>query len=159
MTFIFMASFLVGVGLNCYTFSAHDGLTAIGQTGGYLPLAYLLEYWGRLSGAADLTGWILFIGACVIPFVVTIVRFPSAADEEVFLSYSTGMVFFFCVIVSLMQSCPIPELWFWSYSDRISPYLLSVGVLLTIVTTNGITHAPMKSIQPVRSAAPENRAQ
>ncbi len=137
MTFIFMASFLVGVGLNCYTFAAHNGLAAIGESSGYLPLAYLLEYWGRLSGAADLTGWILFIGACVIPFVVTIVRFPSAADEEVFLSYSTGMVFFFCVIVSLMQSCPIPELWFWTYSAHISPYLLSVGILFAATTVAG----------------------
>ena len=137
MTFIFMASLIAGIALNCWTYSSHGGLTAIGETAGAVPLAYLLGYWGRLAGAADLTGWILFIGACFIPFVVTIVRFPSAADEEVFLPYSTGIVFLFCGVVSLLQSCPIPELWFWSYSSHISPYLLSTGVLFAAMTVAG----------------------
>ena len=137
MTFIFMASLIFGVGLNCWTYIHHNGLTAIGESVGSIPLAYLLGYWGRFSGAADLTGWILVIGACIIPFVVTIVRFPPAADEEVFLSYSTGMVFLFCGAVALAQSCPIPELWFWSYSRHISPYLLSVGILLAAVALAG----------------------
>ena len=137
MTFIFMASFIVGILLNCWTYVAHGGLDAIGETVGSIPLEYLLAYWGRLSGAADLTGWILLIGACLTPFIVTIVRFPSASDEEEFLSYSTGMVFFFCCIVAILQSGPIPELWFWTYSGHISPYLLQVGVLLAAVTVAG----------------------
>lgn len=137
MTFIFMASFIAGVLLNCSTFVSHGGLDAIGETVGYIPLEYLLAYWGRISNAADLPGWILLIGACITPFVVTIVRFPSASDEEVFLSYSTGMVFFFCGIIAILQSFPIPELWFWTYSSHISPYLLSVGVLLAAVTVAG----------------------
>ena len=137
MTFIFLAAMIFGIGLNCWTFVAHGGLAAIGESPGYIPLHYLLSYWGRLSGAADLTGTILFIGACVIPFVVTMVRFPAAADEEVFLSYSTGMVFLFCGAVALMQSGPIPELWFWTYSKHLSPYLLSVGTLLASITLAG----------------------
>ena len=137
MTFIFMASFIVGILLNCWTYVAHGGLDAIGETVGSIPLEYLLSYWGRLAGAADLTGWILLIGACLTPFIVTIVRFPSASDEEEFLSYSTGMVFFFCCIVAILQSGPIPELWFWTYSGHISPYLLQVGVLLAAVTVAG----------------------
>ena len=137
MTFIFMASFILGVGLNCWTYAHHGGLVAAGQSAGSIPLAYLLGYWGRVTGAADLTGAILLIGACVIPFVVTIVRFPAAADEEVFLPYSTGMVFFFCGVIALLQSCPIPELWFWTYSSHISPYLLSVGVLLAATSLAG----------------------
>lgn len=137
MTFIFMAAFVLGVGLNCWTYASHGGLMAAGQSAGSIPLAYLLGYWGRISGAADLTGAILLIGACVIPFVVTIVRFPTAADEEVFLSYSTGMVFFFCGVVALMQSCPIPELWFWTYSSHVSQYLLCVGILLAATSLAG----------------------
>lgn len=137
MTFIFIASLIFGVGVNCWSFVFHGGLSAIGESAGYIPLQYLLSYWGRISGAADLTGWILLIGACVIPFVVTMVRFPSAADEEVFLSYSTGMVFLFCGAVALAQSCPIPELWFWTYCNRISPYLLSVGTLLVAISLAG----------------------
>lgn len=137
MTFIFIASLIFGVGVNCWSFAFHGGLSAIGESAGYIPLQYLLSYWGRISGAADLTGWILLVGACVIPFVVTMVRFPSAADEEVFLSYSTGMVFLFCGAVALAQSCPIPELWFWTYCGRISPYLLSVGTLLAAISLAG----------------------
>ena len=131
MTFIFIASLILGIAVNCWTYTSHGGLTAIGETPGSIPLAYLIGYWGRLASAADLTGWILFIGVCLIPFIVTIVRFPAAADEEVFLPYSTGMVFFFCGIVAFMQSCPLPELWFWTYSSHISPYLLSVGVFFS----------------------------
>ena len=137
MTFIFLAFFILGVLLNCWTYVANGGLEAIGESVGSIPLAYLLGYWARLSGAADLTGWIALIGACFTPFIVTIVRFPSAADEEVFLPYSTGMVFFFCGLVTLCQSGPIPELWFWTYSAHVSPYLLSVGVLFAATTVAG----------------------
>ena len=137
MTFIFLLCFIVGILLNSWTYVANGGLDAIGESVGSIPLAYLLGYWGRISGAADLTGWILLIGACVTPFIVTIVRFPSAADEEVFLPYSTGMVFLFCGVVAYMQSAPIPELWFWTYCGNISPYLLSVGVLFAAVTVAG----------------------
>lgn len=137
MTFIFLAFFILGILLNCWTYVGNGGLDAIGESVGSVPLAYLLGYWGRLSGAADLTGWIMLIGACVTPFVVTIVRFPSAADEEVFLPYSTGMVFLFCGLVAFLQSAPIPELWFWTYCGHIAPYMLSVGVLLAATTVAG----------------------
>ena len=137
MTFIFLAFFILGILLNCWTYIANGGLDAVGATVGSIPLDYLLGYWGRLSNAADLTGWILILGACFTPFVVTIVMFPSAADEEKFLPYSTGMVFLFCGLVAYLESAPIPELWFWSYSGHISPYLLSIGVLLAATTVAG----------------------
>ena len=137
MTFIFLAFFILGILLNCWTYIANGGLDAVGASVGTIPLDYLLGYWGRLSGAADLTGWILLLGACVTPFVVTIVMFPAAADEEKFLPYSTGMVFLFCGLVTYLQSAPIPELWFWTYSAHISPYLLSVGVLFAATTVAG----------------------
>ena len=137
MTFIFIASFIIGVLLNCWTYVSHGGLDAIGATVGSIPLDYLLGYWARISQAADLAGWILLIGACLTPFIITIVRFPEASDEEVFLSYATGMVFFVCGIVAIMQSGPIPELWFWSYAGHISPYLLQVGALLAAFTVAG----------------------
>lgn len=137
MTFIFMAALVAGIALNCYVYVSHGGLDAIGETAGSIPLAYLLGYWTRLVDAAGPTGWVLLLGACVTPFVVTVVRFPAAADEEVFLPYSTGMVFMFCALVAFLPCGPIPELWFWSYGSVDSAYLLSVGLLLGATTLAG----------------------
>ena len=137
MTFIFLAAMVLGVTVDSVTFIAHDGLSAVGKSLGSLPLDFLVGYWGRISHAADMTGWILLLGVCVAPFIVTIMRFPSAADEETFLSYSTGIVFLFCGALAFLQSGPIPELWFWTYAKNISPYLLSLGVLLAAVTLAG----------------------
>lgn len=137
VTFIFIAAFVAGVALNCCMYAACGGLDAIGETAGSMPLAYLLGYWGRIVGAAGPTGWVLLLGACVTPFVVTVVRFPSAADEEVFLPYSTGMVFLFCGLVAFLPCTPVSELWFWTYGAVDSPYLLSMGLLLGATTLAG----------------------
>lgn len=137
VTFIFICAFIVGVGLNIYTFIAHDGLVAAGKSVGDLPLDYMLSYWGALTGAADLIGWVLFFGICVVPIVVSTIRFPAAADEDEFLAYGTGIVFICCSTVAYMQSSALPALWFWSYGSVGSQYLLSMGLLLTSVTLTG----------------------
>ena len=137
MTFLYLAALVVGIGLNCVTFALHDGLSAVGQTAGQLPFAYLLAYWGKIVGAADALGWILLIGICLAPFLVTIFRFPTAADEESFLSYATGVVFLFSGVLAAAQSCSLPSLWFWNYGQVESQFLLSLGMLLTAMTLAG----------------------
>ena len=137
MTFIFVCAFVMGVGLNCYTFIAHEGLEAAGKSVGDLPLDYLLAYWGRFSSAADIVGWALFIGVTILPFVVSMVRFPVAADEDEFLAYGTGVVFICCSLVAYTQCCSLPALWFWQYGSVGSQYLLSVGLLLSAITLTG----------------------
>lgn len=134
MTFLYLAALVVGIGLNCATFVLHDGLSAVGQTAGQLPFAYLSAYWGRIVDAADPLGWVLLVGVCLAPFLVAIFRFPTAADEETFLSYATGVVFLVTGVMAAAQSCSLPSLWFWSYGEVESQFLLSCGTLLTAMT-------------------------
>ena len=134
MTFVLLGALIFGIALNCTTFILHDGLAAGGKSIGSLPLDYLLAYWGCVSHASGLFGWLLVLSVCIAPLLVSLVLFPAAADEELFLKYSTGLVFLFCGILAISQSCSLPALWFWTYGDVKSPYLLSVCNLFCAMT-------------------------
>lgn len=134
MTFLFIAAFASGIALNCITYGSHDGLVAIGASAGDVPLRYLKEYWGTVVSAADVLGWLLVVAVAFAPFVVSIVRFPAAADEEQFLSYSTGIVFLVCGVLAAAQSCALPALWYWTYGKVASQFLLCIGSLLSALT-------------------------
>ena len=134
MTFLYLASLVAGVALNCWTYVSHGGLGAIGETLGSLPLAYVLGYWELMAGAGDALSWLLWIAVCLTPFLVTVIRFPVGADEEQFLPYATGMVLFFCGVVAFSQSTFLPALWFWTYFPMKSQYLLSLGLFCCAMT-------------------------
>ena len=134
MTFFLMFAILLGVGINCVTFIKCGGLIPGGLSVGDLPLKYAQNYVSGATGAASLAGWILLLGFAIGPFVVSIVRFSVAADEESFLSYSTGIVFLFCGILAFSQCASIPQLWFWTHVDINSGYLLSLCSLMCVLT-------------------------
>ena len=134
MTFIFLVALLGGIALNCWTYLDHDGTVATGGASGNLPVVYLLEYWQRVSAAASPSAWILMLGVCILPFVVATIKFPESADEENFLSYASGLIFFACGILVLAQASFIPALWFWTYFPVQSQYLLSVGLFCCAAT-------------------------
>ncbi len=134
MTFIFLAAVVVGVVINCGIYILHDGPSAIGQTGGYIPLKYLLDYWARISGAASPLAWLIWVGVCILPFVVSLLHFPASADEERFLDYSSGMIFFVCGVAVFSQSAFLPALWFWTYFPVNSQFMLSLGMFCTAAT-------------------------
>jgi len=136
MTFFFMAALIFGIGANCIGFAAKDGLLPTGSSMGDLPFMYLSDYIARAKSAADVAGWILLATFAMGPFVVSMVRFASAADEENFLSYSTGIVFLFCGVAALSQCASIPALWFW-HRETVnvnSAYLLSLCSLMCALT-------------------------
>ena len=134
MTFLFLAALIAGIALNCWIFVIHGGVGAVGETIGSIPLTYLVSYWGRLSSVAEPGAWILWLGVCLMPFVVATIKFPESADEEQFLSYSSGLIFFFCGVLALSQFSFIPALWFWSYYSVSSPYFLSMGIFCCAAT-------------------------
>lgn len=134
MTFLLGAAFVIGVGLNCIGFMGHDGLVPSGESAGALPLRYALDYLHRATSASSISGWILLLGFALGPFLVSIVRFSAAADEENFLSYSTGIVFLFCGACAFSQCASIPALWFWTYMPVESSYLLSLCSLMCALT-------------------------
>jgi len=134
MTFIFLVAIVFGIGVNCVSFVANNGLVAGGISAGALPLTYLIGYSARVLSAASPGGWILWVAVCFAPFIVSIIRFPSAADEETFLSYATGIVFLFCGAVAFTQVAPVPILWFWTHCPVYSDFFLSVGLLWSATT-------------------------
>lgn len=134
LTFLFLFSFLVGIGIDCFTFLQHDGLMAVGGSVGDVPLKFVKAYIATARGAATLPGWLLWVGVCLAPFLVSIFRFPPAADEERFLTYSTGMVFFACGLIAFTQCCSLPAVWFWTYFPLNSEYLMAIGLLMCALT-------------------------
>jgi len=134
MTFIFVLSILVGIGINCAGFAFNHGLSVGGIGAGALPLMYLKGYAALMAGAASPAGWILWVSICFAPFFVAILRFPAAADEETFLSYATGIVFLLCGIIAFSQVAPVPVLWFWTHFPVRSDFLLSIGYLWSATT-------------------------
>jgi len=140
MTFIFLLAVCIGIGINCLGFVLNGGLVASGSTVGSLPLSYLMGYAARVTSAATPGGWILWASVCFAPFIVSIIRFPAAADEETFLPYATGIVFLFCGIISFTQVAPIPVLWFWTHCPVHSDFFLATGLLWSATTmAAGIT--------------------
>lgn len=134
MTFLLIVALVAGVALNVWMFVVHGGVGAVGETLGSVPLTYLVEYWHRLSGAASPSAWLLWAAICLMPFVVATIKFPESADEEQFLSYSSGLIFFFCGVVVFAQSSFIPALWFWTYFPVSSQYFLCIGIFCCAAT-------------------------
>lgn len=134
MTFLFLVAAVIGVGINCWTFIAHGGLAANASSAGDLPIRYLLDYWGSIASAGSPGAWILWLGVCLLPFVVATIKYPSSADEEQFLSYSSGIIFFACGLVVLCQSAFLPSLWFWTYFPMGSQFLLTLGLFCCAAT-------------------------
>jgi len=134
MTFLYFAAFVAGVAVNSWTYVSHGGLGAAGETLGYLPLAYVLGYWNLIVSAAGLTGWLMLFAICFTPFAVTLIRFPTAADEDRFLPYATGLIVGFCGVLALTQAAFLPALWFWTYFPLKSQYLLVLGLLCCAFT-------------------------
>ena len=134
MTFLFAFAMLFAIAVSVLYFIGKGGLGGNGLSVGGLPLAYFHEWIGRAKTASAAGGWILWLGACLMPFVVSVVKFPEAADEENFLSYPTGIVFLFCGLLALSQGCSLPAFWFWTYFPVKSGYLLSIGGLILAIT-------------------------
>lgn len=134
MTFLFLAALIAGVAFNCWSFIEHGGLAVLGETAGGLPLRYGLNYLHLLTGAADKLSWIVMVGCAVLPFVVTLILFPKAADEDSLLPYSTGIAYLFCGVICFSQFCGLPALWFWTYFPVKSEILLHFTMLMMTMT-------------------------
>lgn len=134
VTAIFIIAILSGIGLDMIAYVRFNGLVANGLGAGDLPLVWANEYVQAASGAASPVAWIVWIGVMLVPCIVTFFRFPAAADEDVFLDYSTGILFAFCGLIALSQAAGLAALWFWSYIPVDSTYLHAVGIIMNSVT-------------------------
>ena len=136
LTFLWALGLIVGIAANCASFVWLEGLAASGLTGGDVPLLYATRWWTQFIHAASGLGWVLSLGICVLPLVVSAVLLPRAVDEEQFLPYHTGAVFFVTGMLALAQLAELSPLWFWTWSSdaTVTPYFLQMLILLSAMT-------------------------
>ena len=134
LTFLYAIGLVIGVGINCTTFIVFDGLSVFDKVGGDVPLLYATQWWTQFIHAASGLGWVLAVGIGLLPFLVSAVLLPRAVDEEQFLPYHMGAVFFVAGALSFAQLAELPPLWFWTWSRAAtvdSPYFLLVLTLFS----------------------------
>ena len=136
LTFLWAVGLIAGIAANCASFIWLKGLDASGLVGGDMPLLYATRWWTQFIHAASGLGWVLSLGICVLPLVVAAVLLPRAVDEEQFLPYHLGAVFFATGVLALAQLAELSPLWFWTWSDdaTVTPYFLQMLILLSAMT-------------------------
>lgn len=134
LTFLYAFGLVLGIAANCIVYIAFDGLEVFGVTGADMPLIYATHVWSKFVGAASGFGWVLGLGICVLPFVVATILLPRAVDEEQFLPYHIGAVYFVVGVVAFAQLAELPPLWFWTWTSMAkinSPFFLLVLMLFS----------------------------
>ena len=134
LTFLYAIGLVLGVAINCTTFVLFDGLAVFTKVGADVPLMYATQWWTQFIHAASGMGWVLGLGIGVLPFVVSAILLPRAVDEEQFLPYHMGAVFFVTGAVAFAQLAELPPLWFWTWSREAtinSSYFLLVLMLFS----------------------------
>ena len=136
LTFLWAIGLIAGIAANCSSFVWLKGLEASGLAGGDVPLLYATRWWTQFIHAASALGWVLCLGICVLPLVVSAVLLPRAVDEEQFLPYHLGAVFFVTGALALAQLAELSPLWFWTWSSdaTVTPYFLQMLILLSAMT-------------------------
>ena len=138
MTFLFAFGFLSVIALNCFGFSWLDGLAAGGLTTGDLPVAYGVRFWHLVTSAASPLGWLLAFGVILLPCGVSAGLLPRAVDEEQFLPYHVGALFFATGLLAYAQTAALDPLWMWTWISHPvlfkSRYLLCVLMLAAAAT-------------------------
>ena len=134
LTFLYAIGLVIGVAINCTSFIIFDGLAVFETAGGDVPILYATRWWTQFIHAASGLGWVLAIGVGMLPFLVSAILLPRAVDEEQFLPYHMGAVFFVAGALSFAQLAELPPLWFWTWSRMAtvnSPYFLLVLTLFS----------------------------
>ncbi len=136
LTFLWAVGIIAGIAANCASFNWLKGLDAAGLAGNDVPLLYATRWWTQFIHAASGLGWVLCLGICVLPLVVSAVLLPRAVDEEQFLPYHLGAVFFATGALALAQLAELSPLWFWTWSSdaTVTPYFLQMLILLSAMT-------------------------
>ena len=134
LSFLWGVGLLAGLAINCWGFLKLGGGAVLSDG---LPLAYGLRWWAVFSETAGSLGWVLAFALCILPFGVASILLPRAVDEEQFLPYHIGGVFFISGVVSFSQLSLASPIWFWTWSPLTevrSLYILQVCLLLSALT-------------------------
>ena len=115
LTFIWAFGLLIGIAANVLGFMWMEGLEANALSVGDLSVTYIMHMWNTFTAAASAGGWILAAGVVMMPIVLSFVMIRRATDEEYFLPYHTGVIFFFSGVFAYSQLASLAPLWFWTW--------------------------------------------
>ena len=83
-------------------------------------------------------GWVLALGVILLPCGVSAGLLPRAVDEEQFLPYQVGALFFATGLLAYAQTAALDPLWMWTWVSHPvlfnSQYLLCVLMLAAAAT-------------------------
>ena len=130
LTFGFVAALVFGILAEMTSFYLLDGCSANSISAGELPVAYLKAYASLFNFAAAAKGYALFIGAGVVPALLGTFLISKATDEDHFLSFRYGVVFF---LVAMIGSVNLFA-WFVNLSEMPSHTLSAFSALLGLVS-------------------------
>ncbi len=131
MTFLFALGLLAAIAINCFTFNSLAGMAAGGLENGDLPVVYGVRLWHLATSAASPLGWVLALGIIILPCAVSAGLLPRAVDEEQFLPYYIGVLFFATGLVAYAQLAALDPLWMWTWVQR--PTLFRSQYLLCLL--------------------------
>ena len=138
LTFIWAFGCLLGVAANVLGYIGMNGLEANGVVVGDLPLNYITGMWHAFMAAGSAGGWILGAGIIFLPLLLSFVMIRRATDEEYFLPYHTGAIFFFAGALAYSQLASLHPLWFWTWIKHpvmvSSVYLQCIFSLMSAAT-------------------------
>ena len=115
LTFIWAFGLMLGIAANVLGYMWMDGMEANAVSVGDLPSLYITGLWHAFTGAASAGGWILGAGMVMLPLLLCFVMIRRATDEEYFLPYHTGVIFFFAGVFAYSQLASLSPLWFWTW--------------------------------------------
>ena len=118
MFFLFLGGMALGIWANAMQFVSLGGLEANGWKASDIYFRYGGGYWHVLADAGTLLGWVLGIGFCVLPLLVTLRLFPLVARDDRPMPFNLGVSMFFVGAMAVMQSGAFPAARFWMFSKE-----------------------------------------
>ena len=118
MFFLFLGALAFGVWANAMQFVSLGGLEANGWKAGDIYFRYGGGYWHALADAGSLLGWVLGLGFCVLPLLVTLRLFPMVARDDQSMPFNLGVSIFFVGALAVMQCGAFPAARFWTFTKE-----------------------------------------
>ena len=115
----FAAGLLIGGSANLGYAASHNVAGTLGWSFSYILFHYGQQYLMQIKAASVVTGWVLGVPLCVIPFVVTARLLPVLTDDDRPMPFVLGLVALFCGLIAYFEQGPLRGAWFWTWAgDR-----------------------------------------
>lgn len=106
---------LLGVYANVNFISMHDIDGTLGWKFTYVLFHYGQQYLQQIKDASALSGWLLGIPLCVIPFIVSARLVPTLTDDDRPMPFALGVAALACGLIAYFEQGPLRGAWFWTW--------------------------------------------